>query len=36
MEESNHYKRWTAPRKAEVVIRMLRGLPLPTSGNKKI
>jgi transposase len=25
MEESNHYKRWTAPRKAEVVIRMLRG-----------
>lgn len=25
MEESNQYKRWTAPRKTEVVIRILRG-----------
>ena len=25
MEEGNQYKRWTAPRKTEVVIRILRG-----------
>lgn len=25
MEESNQYKRWTAPRKAEVVMRIFRG-----------
>jgi len=30
MEDSKQYKKWTAPRKAEVVIRMLRGESLDT------
>lgn len=30
MEESNQYKRWTASRKSEVVIRMFKGESLDT------